>query len=105
MSNAQLKYIAAPAGCTPQNEPAVEAGQLGTIIISYRSGGFDRFPNALRASAEAIADKIYGDAGGFRGVVRISDDDCLAVINLAEVESILWTVNDQYDQYSPEDQQ
>lgn len=68
-----------------------EAGQLGTIIIRYRSGGFDRFPDAARASAEALAEKIYGDAGGFRGVARICDDECLAVINLAEVESIRWT--------------
>lgn len=71
---------------------------LGVIVITYRSGNVARFPNAVRADADAVAEDIFQSSGGFSGILRLRNTIRLAVINLAEVESISFRKYDAEDQ-------
>ena len=87
-----------PTTTLARTEPARMPARRGTLIVRYRDGAPDCFPGVAPAVANRVLDKVH-DAGSFTGSLRVTADGGLGcVINLSEVASLSFRLDNTEDQ-------
>lgn len=87
-----------PIDTLARTEPVNTPVRRGTLIVRYRDGEPESFPGVAPAAAVRVLDKVH-DAGSFTGSLRVTADGGLGcVINLSEVASLSFRLDDTEDQ-------
>ncbi|RMC37518.1 hypothetical protein [Paracoccus alkanivorans] len=87
-----------PIDTLARTEPVNTPARRGTLIVRYRDGEPECFPGVAFAAANRVFDEVH-DAGSFTGSLRVTADGGLGfVINLSEVASLSFRLDDAEDQ-------